>query len=111
MPWLVFRPGKSYSSNWTATLELGDAGDNILHEQGHLGMLSSGGSATGEQKKPAGAVSFIKEGTRELACWSQSQLLRIERLRAREILHRQRRLRDRVIQAHRKMLERTSIVS
>src|SRR5207244_1535065 len=44
-----------------ATLQLGDAGDNVLHEQGHLGMLSRGVCATGKEKKPAGAVSFIEE--------------------------------------------------
>src|ERR1700737_2006182 len=90
-----------------ATFELGDAGDNVIHEPGHLGVLSRGTSASGEEKKPAVAIPFIKEGAGELACRPQPQLLRIERPRAREILHRQRRLCDRGIQrVHRKMLDR-----
>jgi len=57
--------------------------------------------------------AFVEEGsTLELAGRPQAELLRIERPRSRQVLHRQRRRRDRRIQrVHRTILEPTSIVS
>ena len=89
-----------------AALELGDAGDDVFHEPGHLGM-SRGSSLTGEEKEAAQALALVKERPIELPGRPEAQLLRVERPCARQVLYRQRGLRDRGIQRfHRTILER-----